>query len=121
MFQFHKRRKRFKFTEKKHTKRGILSFALALILIIVYLVFLVLSYKSQGRLTVYFGSAGVLCMLISVLDIVPIVKDLKEENSFPLFPRLGLVCDVVAMCLWIGTYIRGFCSYISFRLFLPLR
>lgn len=105
---FHKRKKRFKFTEKKHSKRGIISFALAIVLIIVYIVFITLSYRMQGNLSVYFGSVGVLCMFLSVFNLIPIIIGMRDENSFPLYPRLGLIVDLVAIILWVGTYIRGF-------------
>lgn len=105
---FHKRKKRFKFTERKHSIGGIFSFVMAIILIIVHIVFVAMSYKLQGSLSVYYGSAGVFCMIASVFLIIPIIGGLRDENSFPLFPRLALILDILAMLLWIGTYVRGF-------------
>lgn len=105
---FHKRKKRFKFTERKHSGGGIFSFVMSIILIIVHIVFIALSYKQEGNLSVYFGSAGVFCMVVSVFLLIPIIGDLRNENSFSLFPRLALGLDIVAMLLWISTYVRGF-------------
>jgi hypothetical protein len=33
---------------------------------------------------------------------------LKEEDSFPFFPRAGVVLSILAMVCWIGTYALGF-------------
>ena len=37
-------------------------------------------------------------------------KSLREEDSFPLFPRLGLGLTLLDMVCWIGTYTWGFLS-----------
>ena len=37
-------------------------------------------------------------------------QSLREEDSFQLFPRLGLGLTLLDMVCWIGTYIWGFLS-----------
>lgn len=108
MSGFHKQKERFKFTERRHSKPGIAAFILALILILCYGIFILLSYKSEGQLSVYYGCAGVFCMVLSVTNLVPAILGLLDENSFPIYPRLALLLDGVAMLLWIGTYVKGF-------------
>ena len=105
---FHKRRDRFKFTEKTHSRKGIITLAVAGVLLICYAVFLTLAFHGNGGLSAYYGSAGVLAMLLSVGNLVFSIQSLFEEDSFQLFPRLSLAASVCAFLCWGGTYILGF-------------
>ena len=58
-----RRRRGYKFTEKKHSRQGILATVLALALLIWYLVFLKFAFQGGGSLSVYYGSAGVIAMI----------------------------------------------------------
>lgn len=102
-----RRRNRFKFTEKKHSKKGILATVLGVGLIAVYITFVILAFRQNGGLSMYYGSAGVLAIFGVVLDLVLAIQSLREENSFPLFPRLALIVAVIAAAGWFGTYAMG--------------
>lgn len=105
-----RRRNRFKFTEKKHSKKGIITLLCASVLLIIYLVFLKLAFNSKGTLSQYYGSAGVFAMLCSVVVFVFAVQSTKEEDSFPLFPRVSFGVSLFTLVCWMGTYIYGFMS-----------
>ena len=47
-------------------------------------------------------------MLASVVVIVVAAGSFREEDSFRLFPRLGLFLSVVNIVCWVGTYVMGF-------------
>lgn len=81
---------------------------LAVILLALFIVFLYLSFCGAGSLSTYYGSAGVMAMLISLAGVVLAVQSLREEDSFRLFPRLGLFFSVVNLVCWAGTYAMGF-------------
>ena len=106
-----KRRRRgsYKFTEKKHSKRGIAATILAGMLLVWYLVFVILSFRSDGGLSAYFGSAGVMAGLLSIVVLVVAAGSLKEEDSFKLFPRLSSFLAVLGLLCWGGTYVLGLC------------
>lgn len=102
------RRRSYKFTGKTHSKRGILSFVLACISLLIYIVFVYLSYKAAGNLSTYYGAFGVLAMLLAIVSLVLSFTTLKEEDSFPLFPRLAVFTSVLTTIVWMGSYILGF-------------
>ena len=104
----HKRHGSYKFTEKTHSKRGIVATILALVLLVLYLVILELAFRANGGLSAYYGSIGVLAMLASVVVVVVAAGSLREEDSFRLFQRLGLFLSVVNIVCWAGTYVMGF-------------
>lgn len=105
---FHKRRERFKFTEKRHSKKGIITMFAAIVLLMIWGLFLIFSYRTAGMLSMYYGSAGVLALIMSVLNFIFSVQSLFEENSFQLFPRVAVILSFLALTGWAATYVFGF-------------
>ena len=103
-----RRRRSYKFTEKTHSKKAMVSFGLALVSMLTYLVFIYLSYQAAGQLSAYFGAFGVLAMIVAIVAVVLSITTLKEEDSFALFPRMAMVTSVLATLLWVGNYVQGF-------------
>ena len=103
-----RRRGSYKFTEKTHSKRAMISFGLATVTLIIYIVFVYLSYQAAGQLSAYFGAFGVLTMLAAIASTVIAVTSLKEEDSFVFFPRIAMILSVLSTLVWIGNYIQGF-------------
>lgn len=103
-----RRRRNYKFTEKSHSKRAIAAFAIASVLLILYLIFVYLAYKGDGGLSTYYGSAGVMAMLLSVISFVVAITSFGEEDSFQMFPRLALITSMLSSVCWVGTYVMGF-------------
>lgn len=103
-----KRPSGYKFTEKSQSPKGIICFAIAVALVLLYLIFVFLSFQEAGQLSMYYGSVGVLAMISSVVIWIVSITSLFEEDTFKLFPRLAIGISLFAMVLWIGTYILGF-------------
>ena len=103
-----RRRRNYKFTEKYHSKRAIAAFAIAAVLLILYVVFVYLAYMGDGGLSTYFGSAGVMAMLLSVISFIVSITSFGDEDSFQMFPRLALFTSMLSSVCWVGTYIMGF-------------
>lgn len=103
-----RRRRSYKFTEKTHSKRAMVSFGLAVVTLVTYFVFVYLSYQAAGQLSAYFGAFGVLAMLLAIVSLGISITTLKEEDSFLLFPRMAVLTSVLSTCLWVGNYVIGF-------------
>jgi hypothetical protein len=84
------------------------TLAIAGILLICYVVFLALAFQGAGSLSAYYGSAGVMAMLVALVNLVFSIRSLFEEDSFQLFPRMSLVVSFFAVVCWVGTYVAGF-------------
>lgn len=103
-----RRRRSYKFTEKTHSKKAMVSVGLAGISEIMYLIFVYLSYKGAGTLSTYFGGFGVMAMILAISALVNAITTLKEEDTFPLYPMVAVVLSAIASLSWVGTYIIGF-------------
>lgn len=103
-----RRRNSYKFTEKTHSKRAMISAGIAGASLLMYLIFIYLSYKVGGTLSAYYGSFGFLAMIAAIVALVMAFTTLKEEDSFTFFPKLALATSVLSTLCWVGTYISGF-------------
>lgn len=102
-----RRHSSYKFTEKTHSKKGMVASGLGVALLVIYIVFINLAFRANGTLSMYYGSVGVMAMIVSVIAAVISISSLKEEDSFKFFPRLGLGLSILSMGCWIGTYAMG--------------
>ena len=103
-----RKRNRFQFTGKSHSKKGILVSSLAAISLVMFVIFVALAVKSAGTLSMYYGSVGVLNLVMALILVVLAIQSVKEEDSFMLFPRVGLLLSVLCLVCWGGTYLAGF-------------
>ena len=74
-----RKRNRYKFTEKKQSKRGIAALVVAILIEIVYIVFLNAAFRGDGNLSMYYGSAGILMLGISLADFGFAIRSLFDE------------------------------------------
>lgn len=103
-----KRRSRYKFTEKKHSKRGMLAGILAAASIFALIYLVSESYLQGGNGSVYLGSAGILAWVVAVVAFVQAFKSLKEEDTFRTIPVVSMFLSVFATGTWIALYTVGF-------------
>jgi hypothetical protein len=101
------RHKRFKFTERHHSAKGILASVVSAAIVACHVVFLTQAFHSGGTLSMYYGSAGLGLLALAVAMLILAVGSLTEEDSYPLFPRLALVVSILAIGCWGGTYALG--------------
>ena len=103
-----RRRRSYKFTEKTHSKQAVLSVSMAGGSLLMFVVFIYLSYNAGGDLSTYYGGFGFLAMLTSIVALGLSIPTLKEEDSFVFFPRMAIILSGIATLLWVATYIQGF-------------
>lgn len=103
-----RRRNHYKFTEKKHSRRGMLScvFAAASIFALLYTFYESFLYGGEGN--VYLGCVGVFAMLVSVVTVYHAIKSLREEESYKTMPVIATILSVLVTGAWIALYVSGF-------------
>ena len=103
-----KERRSYKFTEKKHSKKSMIAIGVGAISQILFLVFIYLSYQAAGQLSTYFGAVGVMSMVASVVSFLISSVAIKEEDIFPLYPKIAMAVTGVSALCWAGLYLIGF-------------
>ncbi|MBO5373778.1 MAG: hypothetical protein J6A75_13815 [Lachnospiraceae bacterium] len=102
------RKNHYKFTGKKHSKKGMLSCALTAASIFAFIYVLYNSFSKQGNGSVYLGSAGILALVVAIIGFVQAVKSIKEEDTFRGIPILAVLLSFLTMGAWIAVYAAGF-------------
>lgn len=100
--------RRFQFTEKTSSKRALLALILAGASIAGLLLLIYGAVRNRGTGSAYIGSAGVCFLLLGVVALIVAIRSLREENSFPTLPRVGMFFSVLACLLWVALYAWGF-------------
>lgn len=101
------KRNRYQFTGKSHSRKGIAVCIGAAILLLLFLIFILKAVNNVGTLSVYYGAWGVGALFLAALMLILAIQSLFEEDSFPLFPRLGFALDLLAFICWGGSYAIG--------------
>ena len=103
-----RRKNRYKFTKKKHSKRGMLACALAAASIFALIYMIAVSFLQDGNGNVYLGSAGVLALIVAAASFVEAIRSLREEDTFRAIPAASMALSVLAAGAWIFVYALGF-------------
>lgn len=99
--------RKYKFTEKTLSKRGMTALALALVSLLAFGIMLFLAFKSAGNLSIYIACYGILALAAAVSGLVLAILSLREEDTFRSVPWGALVLSVLATLAWCGVYIGG--------------
>lgn len=103
-----KRKNHYKFTGKKHSKRGMLACFLAAASIFALIYMIMTSFWQKGNGSVYLGSTGLLALVAAVAAFIQAVKSLREEDTFRGIPVISVILSLLASGAWIALYAVGF-------------
>lgn len=103
-----KRKNHYKFTGKKHSKRGMLACFLVAASIFALIYMIMTSFWQKGNGSVYLGSAGLLALAVAVAAFIQAVKSFQEEDTFRGIPVISVILSLLASGAWIALYAVGF-------------
>lgn len=93
-------RRKYKFTDKKHSKKGMVSSVLFVVSLTMMIVGIYMSYVEAGNGGVIVGVLGFLAMVLSIIGFAVGLKSFKEDNVFLHFPWFGTVgCVFILVCI----------------------
>ena len=90
-----KRRRGYKFTDKRHTVGGIFATILAIFSIILFTVGVSLSFIEGGNAGLIVGIIGLIVFLVAVLGFVIGIKSFKEEEKYYFLSWVGSILNAV--------------------------
>ena len=97
------------FTNKEHTKKGIMGTILGSISLATLAYAIVMSYKKAGNVPLEYGTAVLLVTIFSLIGMVLCVISRMERDKYYLFSYLGIGLNLLAlaitsMILYAGAY-----------------
>ena len=97
--------KRYKFTNKKHPEKGIMSAILGVISLVSVGVAVYQTFLARGQASTNMGVAGLMITVFSAIGLVLGYLAKKEHDKFMFFPYLGMVLNVMALgCISVILY-----------------
>ena len=103
-------RRNYKFTNKKHSEKAVMSTVFGVLSLISLVVVIYLSYSKAGEAPVSYGFSGILILIFAVVGLVLGVLALQEKEQFLFFGRLGCLLNGLALAgisgvLYAGAYL----------------
>lgn len=93
------KRKNYIFTNKRHSKRAIMSTILGLISSVSLGIVLYLTYLSGGNAPLSYGMTGLLAMIFSLTGISLGILTVQEQDNFKLFPVMGIILNMATLLI----------------------
>lgn len=90
-----KKTRKYIYSNKKHTEKGIFSTILAVLSFLFLLFMIILSYAKKGDIGNSYGAAAFVCTFFSTLGVFLGVLGKKEPEKFYLFSYIGIIWNVV--------------------------
>ena len=103
------KRRNFIFTNKKHTKRGIMSTILGIISLVSLFMAVYRTYLLKGEAGFNMGLVGFLAMIFAVIGIGLGYFGRIEQDRYGLFAYVGLILNIlvlafISLILYAGAY-----------------
>lgn len=97
----------YKFSNKHHSGKGILSLGFGAASLILLAVLIVIASKMHGEGTIYLGSTGLVSMVFSFIGLIIGIASFFEAESYKLFPRIGSIFNLVMLLAWASIFMIG--------------
>ena len=102
-------RRNYKFTNKKHTEKAVMSTVFGSISVLSLVTVIYLTYTRAGDAPVNYGISGILILLFAVIGLILGIIALRETDKFKFFGRLGCILSGLALLgisgiLYVGAY-----------------
>lgn len=103
------RKNSYIFTNKEHSRKGIMSTILGVISLATLAYAVITSYRRAGDIPLQYGAAAMLVMIYAFAGIILGVISKTERDKYYLFTYLGiglnvLVLAVISVILYAGAY-----------------
>lgn len=97
----------YKFTDKKHTRQGIISSLLGVASLVLLAAGLTAAYGMAGGSGPAMALMGFLSMLFSLIGFVLGARGFQEEEVYYLFSKIGIGLNGILFILWVLIFVAG--------------
>lgn len=98
---------RYKFSDKKHSIRGIFSTIFGMASFGMLLVLIWISAKAKGEGSIYLGSGGLVALVVNIIGLVLGLMGFFERERYKLFAQIGAVWNLLILVGWVSIIMIG--------------
>lgn len=102
-----KDRETIRFSGRKHTKKGIFSAVIGIVVLLGFLTISVISGVNHGNGTMIIGVLGLMLWALSIYGCYLSYKSFKERDIFYHFPITGMILNSIMLILLFVLYVLG--------------
>lgn len=102
-----KKRYKYAFAKKKHSRKGIVSTVFAGISLGIFCVSSICSLVFRGKGGMYLGAFGLAAIGLSIYGFILGLKSFSEKNRDQLYCKIGAVGNGVLMVIWLALFLVG--------------
>lgn len=104
---FKRKKEVFKFSDKKHSVRGLISLAMGILSCVCLLVLFSISSLSAGNGGLILGVVGLAMCFFSIIGAIVGVKACKEKEIYYNAPIIGLILNGFLSVIYLILYMLG--------------
>lgn len=102
-----RRTRKFKFTEKKQSVKGLLSVVFDIAAIVTMADAVMVSVAAGGKADLYIGSRGVLALILSAAGLILGIAGIREKDVFQAVPKGGTIAGLIITAVIVCVYVFG--------------
>ena len=107
IFKLFKKRETIQFSGRRHTKLGILSAVIGLMVVLGFIALGIISGINEGEAGLLIGIAGILLFLLGLFGFFLSYKELKQRDIYYRFPMMGIISNGLMLIILMIIYILG--------------
>ncbi len=100
-------RRRVKFTEKSHSRRGIASTAAGILAIGLTAGILAAAYETKGQADKWIAPLGFMAFLLALRGAIWGARGTLEEEVYQFFPWFGVILNGMLIAVYAAIYVLG--------------
>lgn len=93
-------RRNYKFTDKRHTRQGLMALALGVLSLVLTAASLLLAYQKSGEAGSIVGLMGIFALLFSIAGFVLAIRGFQEEDVYYISSQIGAVLNGLLFIGW---------------------
>lgn len=101
------RLRKYIYTDKKHTAKGILGTVLALLALAVFVLVVYFSFEEKGQADMEISSLGLVSISLAVVGLASSIMSFWEEDRYYIFSKIGAFSNILLLFLWVCIFLIG--------------
>ncbi len=101
------KKRKIKFTNKRHSRFGIISVALGGAALLILMIVFAAAYLAGGAAGKYIAVLGFLALLLCLAGFCYGIRGKREEDVYALFPNLGCGLNIILLAAFGMIYMLG--------------
>lgn len=107
IFKLFKKKETIQFSGRRHTRVGILTAIIGLIVVLGFIGLSIVSGVYGGEAGLIIGIAGIALFVLALFGFILSYRELKQRDIYYRFPMMGIIANGIMLVILVIIYIMG--------------